>query len=136
MTYYNPEHDSYHKSIEALTLVQETELETLLSEREALRAWEDLRRLPTSTRERIHAQVETVEFDLITKLKFDEVSGTYSLTGNELRYVLSRMAITAAAQEAVDIGSVILDISKVRSIVEGPDANGDGGEDLPPSAER
>lgn len=127
-----------HDNIHALPLVETDNLESLLSEREALRVWRDLQELPSTTRERIHTQIESVEFDLITKLDFDHETGKYRLSPSELRYVLSRMAITAAAQEASDVGRVLKESAQLRTLVEGlgSSAFGGGGGDQPPLDEQ
>lgn len=125
-----------HDNIQALPLVGTEDMESLLSERAALRVWEDLREFPSTTRDRMLTQVESVEFDLITKLDFDEASGTYILTPNQLRYVLTRMAITAAAQEASDIGHALKESEHIRLIVEGIGSSACGGEVQPPSDEQ
>lgn len=124
-----------HDNILALPLVDTEQLDSLLSEKEALRVWDDLRAIPSTLRDRIFTQVESVEFDLITKLDFDEVIGKYMLSENELRYVLSRMAIIASAQEASDIGHVLLESARVRTIVEGIGTSACGDEGLQPSDE-
>ncbi len=124
-----------HDNIHALPLVGTNTMEGLLSEKEALRAWEDLRAFPSTTRERMQTQVESVEFDLITKLNFDEEAGTYNLSPSELRYILTRMAITATAQEASDIGQALKESAHIRMLVEGIGASACGGEDQQLSSE-
>lgn len=103
-------------------LVEVDTEESLLTYREALAAWRDLRHKGSQIPDRTKLLVKKLESEIIPQLdridQFEDDTIRYVITPIELHGIIARAAIRGSAQTVVDIGSRMEDAAELSKLLD------------------
>lgn len=112
------------RHVNHVPLVEVSEEASLLSQKEALAAWRDLRTHDSQIPERTKALVQKLEKEIIPQLdridRFQDDSTHYVITPIELHGIIARAAIRSSAQTVVDIGARLEESAVLNELLEEP----------------
>lgn len=90
----------------------------LLDERAAQAARSFLGKSDPEWERRLHAQIDSINKDISSRLDYDQVEGRYILSDSELRGIVARAVTQASGQCAIEIGQALTLRSSISELFE------------------
>jgi hypothetical protein len=129
-----PSRNEIRRRTDALPLVESGEV---IDEKTALSTLEALKRHGSQLPDHIKNQIDAIVDEMGAKLDHNPVDNTIPITELQLRGIIARSAIAAAAQTVNDIGQTYVEINEFRELIaitDMPSTNGDYEEPGEPPA--